>query len=238
MGLLKLVDDVPNVDFYEYRDIEYYSKYQYRARLTIKGIRYTWFVKTPQEFLKKLENNTDRGGLGYASVRKNEKEEVLKNKDIIAKFIELRNKVRGEKIGTVRIEGSTAAIFSNDLDLLTEFRNTFNDVDITQVKISEFVGVKQFVKEPKHKFRIYLRSKRTSEEFTDSLRDTINRNGGLYPSTGLKKWLNKPTRFRFNWSSASHYIDYDDESTLSYIMLLHGDMMGKRYRLEKRPDTE
>lgn len=238
MGLLKLVENIPGIDYYEYRDYEYYSKYNYRARVTIRGIRYTWFVKTPAEFLKRLENTSDRGGLGYASIRKNEKEEVLRNKDTIVKFIEFRNKIRSEKSGTVRIEGSTAAIFSNDLSLLQELRNFASDVDITQVKISEFVGIKQFVKEPKHKYRVYLKSKRSSDEFIHSLRDTIQRTSTLYPSTGLKKWLHRPSRYRFSWSSASHFIDYDDESTLSYIMLLHGDMMGKRYKLEKRPDTE
>ena len=37
-------------------------------------------------------------------------------------------------------------------------------------------------------------------------------------------------------SSAMHYIDYDDEATLSYLSLMHDGVFGKRYKLEKRPD--
>jgi hypothetical protein len=40
----------------------------------------------------------------------------------------------------------------------------------------------------------------------------------------------------FRYTSAAHFIDYDDESTLSYLALMHGEVLGKKYKLEKRPD--
>ena len=45
MGLLKLADDNPDVDFYEYRDQHYYNKYEYRARFNLVGVRYTWYIE-------------------------------------------------------------------------------------------------------------------------------------------------------------------------------------------------
>ena len=33
------------------------------------------------------------------------------------------------------------------------------------------------------------------------------------------------------------FIDYDDESTISYLALIYGDMLGKRYKLEQRPEA-
>ena len=45
MGLLKSVKDVPGIDFYEYRDSDYYNKYEYRARFNLVGVRYTWYVE-------------------------------------------------------------------------------------------------------------------------------------------------------------------------------------------------
>jgi hypothetical protein len=64
----------------------------------------------------------------------------------------------------------------------------------------------------------------------------------LYPCNSLKYWLtgaglngNKYT-WRYRFTNPIHFIDYDDESVLSYLALIYGDMLGKRYKLEKRPD--
>ena len=47
---------------------------------------------------------------------------------------------------------------------------------------------------------------------------------------------NNQNSWRYRFSSSTHFIDYDDESILSYIALMHGDMLGKRYKLEKLPE--
>ena len=39
-----------------------------------------------------------------------------------------------------------------------------------------------------------------------------------------------------NWTSANHFIDYDDESYLTYLALIYGDYLGKKFKLIKRPD--
>jgi hypothetical protein len=48
--------------------------------------------------------------------------------------------------------------------------------------------------------------------------------------------LSKRYAWKQRYSSASYFIDYDDESTLSYLALLYGEMLGKKYKLEKRAD--
>jgi len=40
----------------------------------------------------------------------------------------------------------------------------------------------------------------------------------------------------FKFSSSSYFIYYDDEITLCYLALMHGEILGKKYKLEKRPD--
>jgi len=52
MGLLKSVENVPGIDFYEYRDQDYYGKYTYRARFSLLGIRHLLFVNTIEELNK------------------------------------------------------------------------------------------------------------------------------------------------------------------------------------------
>lgn len=238
MGLLKSIDNVPGIDYYDYRDTDYYNKYNYRARFKLFGVRYTWYCKTADEFEDRLN------GKGWYSLKAKDKIEVLKNKDALKSFINWRLKFKSSKDLTVRIEGSSVAIFSNSLSFLKNIEQEIPNVslDYTEVQKSAFVGVKHFVREPKHKFRVYLKSKRIEGESIVQLKDSMKRTKGLYPSSALVFWAEEASRnqghWKFRFTSASHFIDYDDESTLSYLALLHGDMLGKRYKLEKRPDTE
>ena len=160
-------------------------------------------------------------------------------------FITWRNLRKIDKQAMIRIEGDVVAVFSSDLALLNTLQNlsTSLEIDYTQVHKSEFIGVKVFVNEPKHKYRVYLKSKRVESEFAKDLHELFKRATGLYPSIALKYWAKDSVgsnavrqNWRFRYSSASHFIDYDDESVLSYLALVHGNMLGKRFKLEKRPE--
>ena len=85
-----------------------------------------------------------------------------------------------------------------------------------------------------------MKSKRVSDGFSNELNNLFSRSTSLHPSPALKHWAKTPYdsyAWRQRWTSSSHFIDYDDESTLSYLALIHGDMLGKRYKLEKRPEA-
>lgn len=244
MGLLKSAN-VPGIDFYEYRDQEYYGKYIYRARFNLEGIRYTWWAKTIDDIKERLKLTR-----GYNTINKHDREVLKENIDKIEAYMTWRDthspKKSTDKKVTVRVEYNTCAVFSNDLQLLKTLDQLYPGVhvDYTEVQTSNFAGVKQFVKEPKHKYRVYLKSKRIEEGFVTDLKDLFKRMKGLHPSPALKIWLKyfeqaSPGSFsywRYRYASSTHFIDYDDESTLSYLALLHGEMLGKKYKLEKRPD--
>ena len=242
MGLLKSVKDVPGIDYNEYRDELYYNKYQYRARFVLEGVRYTWYTKTPEELEKRINAKKP----SYYGIRKEDRSIVLSNLETIKQFISWRNQRKIDKNASIRVEYNTVAVFSNDLSLLQSLESLGNglEVDYTQVQTSKFVGVKTFVNEPKHNYRIYLKSKVIEGSLIIDLYDLIQRTPGLYPSESLKYWLKgakDPKRFSYSWryrhTNATHFIDYDDESTLSYLALMHGEYLGKRYKLEKRPET-
>jgi hypothetical protein len=55
MALLKSVDNVPGINFYEYRDREFYNKYDYRMRVKIPCVKYTWYCKKPEDLDTKLK---------------------------------------------------------------------------------------------------------------------------------------------------------------------------------------
>jgi len=237
MGLLKSVENVPGIDFYEYRDQDYYGKYTYRARFSLLGIRHLLFVNTIEELNKCVD-----GKPGYYD--KAERAEAKANLPILVKLLEWKIKAKKDKKSTIRGEHNTIAVFSNDLAYLKtlEALDASLEVDYTEVQKSEYVGVKHFVKEPKHKYRVYLKSRKIEQSFITDLKDLLKRTKGLYPSTSLTYWIsnhnvNQVTwSWRYRWSNPTHFIDYDDESTLSYLALMHGEMLGKRYKLEKRPE--
>jgi hypothetical protein len=236
MGLLKSVDNVPGIDFYEYRDQLYWNKYTYRARFELKGARYTWYSDDKDDLLERLNNKYT-----VFSLSGQERDKVMKNIDLLVKFIEWRNLNKKTKKASIRIEGETVAVFSNDLSLLQTLQDIDTSIELnyTECQTTIFAGTKHFVETPKHNYRIYLKSKRIVGTFVDDLKHTLATSKSLYPSNALTAWLNNSnTRsWRYCYTSASHSIDYDEESTLSYLMLMYGEMFGKRYKLEKRPDT-
>ena len=239
MALLRSVNNVPNIDYYEYRENNFYNKYRYRAKLTIDGLAFTNYVKTPGELIRRL-NET-----GYRKVRADRKAVTMEKINELNNFIDWRNSNKNPGLVTFRLEMDTMSVYSNNLDLLLTLKNLgLVTVKITEVQLEQFAGTKYYVNEPKHKYRIYLKSKYIEERnFIKDLHDTIKKSKELVPSNALKIWLNEYIRrpiaslnsWSYRYTSGTHSIDYDNESTLSYLMLMYGHMLGKRYKLEKRP---
>lgn len=239
MALLKSIKDVPGIDFYEYRDSLFYNKYEYRVRFDLPCVRYTWYCKKPEDLDKKIVGKFS----SYANVKKEDMEAVLDNLPALKSVVSLQKNKRDNSY-SMRIEGSTVSVFSSDLNELKKIETTLGakyKYIYTQVQTSNYAGVKQFVNEPKHKYRVYLKSKRVSDTFHVELREMFKRQPKLFPSAALKRWMSNDGKkygiWYFRWTSAAHFIDYDDESTLSYLALMHGEALGKKYKLEKRPDN-
>ena len=245
MGLLKLVKnhtESPGIDFHEFRDILYYDKYKYRARISISGVRYTMYTKTIQSFVK-LINRTGEY-TSYSTIPPTQLAEVRQNMDLISNYITYRNDIQKNKLGSIRIEGNRVSVFSNELSVLQRLTELGNSkIDYTEVIMGDFTGVKYFVNKPKYNFRVYLKRKRIELATIKDFSNVINKTKDLYPSSSLSAWLLATTvgsaRFKYyswqyNHSSTTHFIDFDNESTLSYLALMYGEYLGHRYKLEKR----
>jgi hypothetical protein len=240
MGLLRSVKDVPNIDYYEYKENNYYNNYRYRAKFSIDGLGYTSYAKTPEDLVKRMDST------GYDRIRADRKAMIVENFDEITNFIDWRNANKKPRTVGFRLEGDTSSVYSNDLDLLLTLKELGPiTVKITEVQLEQFAGTKYYVNKPKHNYRIYLRSAYIEDKtFVKDLYDTIKKTKELVPSNALKDWLDKYVRrpiashnsWSYRYTSGTHSIDYDNESTLSYLMLMYGHMLGKRYKLEKRPD--
>jgi hypothetical protein len=217
MGLLKLADDNSDVDFYEYRDQHYYNKYEYRARFNLVGVRYTWYIKSDiQELVERLEAPvTSYHRLAY------ERDEVRENLAILASFLKWRNELKEKKNSTIRIEHNTVGVFSNDLQELKNITTSIPgiEVDYTQAQISNYIGIKHFMRKPKHKFRIYLKSRRVEGTFAEDLYTRCLRKISHYTlalplDIGPKVVQEIKIAGDIDISNASHFIDYDDESVV------------------------
>jgi hypothetical protein len=167
-----------------------------------------------------------------------ERESMLKDKEVLYPqigdpFFSKKIATKKDKTATVRIEGETASVFSNDLNLLKTLENIGCHVDYTEVDDTIIVGVKYFVREPKYNYRIYLKSKRVNDEFRNKLQNFIKRYENtstvIVPSGALTNWLSDDTNYvRGSWSyhwnkcynSSNYFIDYNDESTLTLFSLI------------------
>ena len=218
------------------RDSLYYGKYRYRARLKLVGLNRTYQAKTMLDVLQRLKR--------YGSP----KDIASIDLACIERFIDWRNRHvtpvdSSDKKAMIRIESIIAGVFSNDLQLLQTLESIAGKdaVDYTEIDMSIPTGIKYFVNEPKYKYRIYLKSRRVEEKFTVDLRRFIDRYKGsdtiIVASSSLNNWLTGRIRhWLFRYCSSHYYIEYNDESTHSLIALMFGDMIHRRYKLEKRPD--
>lgn len=238
MGLLKSANNVQGVDLIDYRDQLYYNKYEYRARVNVPGLRRGYY-NSPDEFEERFNTNKLWG-----IPNKEERQLIKDHMPDIKACLQFREDHKKDKSITIRMEGNVMAVFHNDLDFLhKQFDGIVGaTVDYTQVETQGFAGIKTFVNEPKHKYRVYFRSKRVPENFRESVLKTLEANKNLRPGPSFKQWLTQkaPSGWRswyHNYLSANYFIDYNEESYLSYFALVHGEHLGKKYKLEKRPDT-
>ena len=239
MALLRSVNNVPNIDYYEYRETNFYNKYRYRAKLTIDGLSYTRYVSTTTALLTRLT------GPNRTKIREHTLNQVMAKITELNNYINWRNTHKKSKSVTCRLEMNTVSIYSDDLDLLLTLKDLgVVTVNITEAQLEKFSGTKYYVNKPKHNYRIYLRGVYFDDKnFVKDLYNTIEKSKELVPSKALKEWLDRSisrptlvTSWKYSRTDGNHSIDYDNESTLSYLLLMYGHMLGKRYKLEKRPE--
>lgn len=231
MESLKSTESIINK--YEERDHYYYNKFKYRAKFNLKGIRASIYCNDKIDLPNLLDSGPrSRFFKDWSDV----------NIKPISNWIDWRNLHKPTKMMAYRIEGNSISVFSNDLALLKSLKTLGKEVSIeyTEVKnVLTYVGTKTFIREPKHKFRIHLKSIKVDNSVLDNLRSMITNNTSLYPSQAFEYWLSiKPRTWKHRYTNAAHFIDYDDESMLSYLLLVHGNIFGKKYKLEKRQQAE
>jgi hypothetical protein len=170
------------------------------------------------------------------------------NADDLVKFSVFKKEMKKGEV-TIRIEGNIASVFSNDLNYLKSLETLGFIVDYTEVQDNVPTGIKYFVEEPKYKYRIYLKSKRVSDDFPKKLQNMFERYKGtntkIVPSPSLRDWLTErgtPSlggwlAWKRSYCSSHFFIDYNDESFITIFALTFTNMISRKFTLEKRPES-
>lgn len=206
----------------------FYDKYQYKVLVNLPGARYLKWSRNFDKFVKQL---TERGYLEH-----NCDDVVLL--DLYKKVMDFYNEFKSNKEVTFLHEYSFLGVYTSNVDIIQEILK----IDST-MKVLEAVTPPQkimyFAKEPKYKYRVYIKSTRATESLIKSLEDFRKTydNNSVYLSGGLVSFINTSNwRKRFNsYIHGGFFIDFNDKSMLTFMHLLIGECLGKTYELEKRP---
>lgn len=239
MALLRSVDNVPGVQKYEYREKNYYGKYRYKLHFYLLGSNWLWRVTNEKQFDHMVANRR-WSGKNTVSTR----DELKSLKIPLLHFKSLSKKYTGKgNPMTIRAENGNVSVFCNDLTLLLTFDAEMKKVfptlvsEIHEAQIATVKGIKFFVKKPKHSFRVYLKSTKIEDTIAEEFKEFIYKNKKyLYPSAGLKRWETSKYGWLSKWLSSSYFIDYDDESFITLMLLKYSEYLGNCYKLEKHPE--
>lgn len=225
------------------RNSLYYNKFKYKARLRAKYLNYMYYANTIDDYRKKIEKVKNErlyylGNRPYHDMGVyNYYTSDMKNIDyaIIEKLIDFRNSCRSNKDIVIRLEYAAMDIYTNDISLL----NKYYDISPNTIVFSEAIGnftddVMFFSKEPKFKYRVYLKSKRMPDNFKHDFLKFVTTHPSVNPCNALVNHLTSNSMWRHAIPHDGLYLEYDDESTITLICLMFPGVAGKTYKLEKR----
>lgn len=220
----------------------YYDKFKYRMSIGIRGIHYFRTVNTIDGYTNRLNAySTER--MYYQNVH-----QILSdNKTLkhIKNFVRWRaSKVKDKLDFKLRIGEDKATIYSNDLTvfqiILVKLNHDYDQQHITCNYSELMQNYEQgviYLKNPKRKFRIYLRSEKHSVSQKFDLLEFINKND-ITMSPSLLKWLKRSSRVSFpygdSWAWSHYFFEFDQESLITIVSLKFDNLIGKLCTVQKR----
>jgi hypothetical protein len=163
------------------------------------------------------------------------------NYAVYERVIEFTNKNKNSKLVSLKIDMNSFMCYSNDLKILKELLVLSKNIEITEV-VTPLPEIMYFGREPKYPFRVYIKAIKVPESLIDTLtsfRNTHEPKETVKFSESFSDFLDyQPSRV-WRWDRylrSGFFINYKDESMLTYMHLMFNECMGKNYKLEKRPE--
>ncbi len=208
------------------REKLYYNKYGFRGIFKTSGLFYARNVKDITRYRVIINETKDFTYNWRGKVNPD-----LINYDLVEKIIEFRES-HMDTSSMFRHEDDKLAVFTNDPRILEKIAEIQPDAELTQLILSP-AGTKYFKIDPPAKYRVYLKNRRIDGNVRDNLLEFFSRDLAK-PCMALRDAIKGKNSWRWTFIKSDYHIDYDDETTLSYMGLMFSDLLGKTYKLEKK----
>ena len=207
----------------------YFNKFSYRVQLKLEELYYTYGISNMKTFRNIIEDRVKEQEKYYYR-RKIDVDSI--DYELVGKYLTFYNKYKQNKnLVTVRHEGSSVCIYSNELKIINEVLDFSPDSEVIQV-VPMPDGVIQFKKDPPAAYRIYCKSSTRPGSVRKELFDYLERTPDMVPNSVLKRTLEK------TWPNVyfdeRNYFDYNDDRNILMMHLLFPGLLGKSYKLEKK----
>lgn len=223
----------------ESRQNLYFGKYKYRCSLTIEGIQYFKRERDTSNFDEKVEELSQQRWFGWRRPFNYEFAQSVKQ------FIEWRhaNQWRVKEFKLV-IGEETVNVYSNDLAVFNSIDTEFENTDVSETMKLSYATIRPDFDEqviyrvnPRHKYRVYLRSRKYTPEEREELRNFLLQNS-VKLSDSLAHWLTNSPSFSWNkntyWAWDHLCFDYDEEYIVTLLALKFDGVIRKICRIEKK----
>ena len=222
------------------RSTLYYGKFMYRVALRSPNLRYAFNCKTIDDYTNLINLLIDEFDENNAKVRSWRKwvrpcvsEEEYKLIEDILIFV---NDTTLHEMYTTRRENTIWTFYTNEIDLVNRLHLLQPTAKITKVRLMPD-GVIQFKKDPPAKYRVFLRSTAIDYNLKKEVNTYLEKTPDVIPSNALRKWLNITHKYGGLkcWTWNTHCFDFNDMNNLLMMKLRFPEIIGKHYRLEKKP---
>jgi hypothetical protein len=217
----------------EKRNKLYLGKYRYKANVYLEGVGYTYYSYNADDFFERIQNWKSQRMLILPGPYSNIKYDNI-DFDLMQLYFDYKEEYKGRV--SSRIEGNRVSFFSNDIEMFNPLYYIDGRLKLTEA-IVRSPGTLYLKRQPKYKYRTYFKGKRSPKNFDEIVTNFKEQYPNVKVSEGL---LREIFRRGGSWHTyvyihGSHHVDYNDESMLSILHMIFGDMIGKTYNLAKEP---
>ena len=209
----------------------YFNQYKYKVCLPLTGAHLTRGISTIEKFNERVNKRNNRINQYIQSLIHRDPPKNINN-DLIEKFMTWRL-VNGNKL-QIRLEFDRVHFYSNDIPLLETILTISPNLDCYQaLDLQVPAGIKYFSKQPKFQYRVYLRDVLLAENDYQDLKKfhyQYEYSSEFKFSPGLTYILKNNRRYIIKY-----YIDCKTQTSMTHLYLLFSNILGKKYKLEKRP---
>lgn len=226
----------------EYRNALYYNKYKYKTTFQVRGVVYTYWCATFDKFvekMKRLQSQVDSNRVPVCKIYyiKDENGEVksdIIDYAVLEKYYKFFDEHKDVPHTKHRLD-DVVTVFSNDLDFMKKLSIFEDNLHITEV-IPLNKDTMYFKSKPLYKMRTYFKEGLSvPKDYKESVKRFLNMHKtGTNMSWGLVKYALTTKEMYY---TRKLYIEYDDPKMQTMIHMMFGDIVGKTYICEQKPQN-